>query len=238
MTRTRVALVGALVGLAGCSWLPEPATRQAQEMDRLWGPYTIAAAAVAAVITVLLLVVLVRDRRRDPDHMPDQVAYNIPVEIAYLVVPFALLAWLGWQALSTQSEVVSVDAEPDVVIDAVAYRWQWRFTYQDADVVVDGADGEPELVLPAPAVIEFNGTSEDVVHSFWVPDWMFKRDMVPGRMTTFQVDTLEPGQHIGECAEFCGIDHSQMGFTVRTVTADEFAQWLDDNRAATTEETP
>ncbi len=233
MTVRRLALAALLLTASGCAWMPEPATRQAEEMRALWGPYTIVAVAVTVLIVVLLTVVLLRDRRRDPDEMPKQIAYSIPVEVAYLVVPVVLLAWLGVQALQTQDVVESVDQEPDVVIDAVAYRWQWQFTYRDEDVVVEGGESEPELVLPAPAVIEFHGTSQDVIHSFWVPEWLFKRDMTPGRITTFQVDTLEPGEHIGECAEYCGLDHARMGFTVRTVTPDEFEAWLDETRAAT-----
>jgi cytochrome c oxidase subunit 2 len=238
VTLRRLALVGCLLATAGCAWMPEPATREAQQMRDLWGPYTIVAAVVTALVVGLILVVLVRDRRRDPDEMPRQFAYNIPVEVAYLVVPFVVLAWLGVLALQTQDTVVAVDREPDVVIEAVAYRWQWQFTYRDEDVVVEGGEEEPELVLPAPAVIEVHGTSSDVIHSFWVPDWLFKRDMIPGQVNVFQVETLEPGEHIGECAEYCGLDHARMGFTVRTVTADEYEAWLDEARQSTAARSP
>lgn len=234
----RTAVIGCLLAAGGCAWLPDPATRQAQEMRELWGPFTIVATAVTALIVVLLVVVLVRDRRRDPDEMPPQVAYNIPVEVAYVVLPLVVLAWLGVLALQTQDDVESVDQPPDVVIDVLAYRWGWQFTYLDEDVVVESGEQEPELVLPAPAVIEFSGTSQDVVHSFWVPDWLFKRDMVPGRVTSFQIDTLEPGEHIGECAEYCGLDHARMGFDVRTVTAEEFEDWLDETRASAASRAP
>jgi cytochrome c oxidase subunit 2 len=238
VTVRRLTTTACVLAAGGCAWLPEPASRQAQEVRDLWGPYAIVAAAVTALVLGLLVVVIVRDRRRDPDEMPRQVAYNIPVEVAYLVVPLAVLAWLGVGALRTQDVVEAVDGPPDVVVDVVAFRWQWQFTYRGEDVVVGDGEVEPELVLPAPAVVEFHGTSRDVVHSFWVPDYLFKRDMTPGRTTVFQIDTLEPGEHIGECAEYCGLDHARMGFTVRTVTPDEFEAWLDEARRSSAERSP
>lgn len=231
----RTAPSAALALLAtGCAWMPEPATEEAQLIVELWEPYTIVAGVVAALILGLLLKVLVLDRRRgDEEQLPSQTAYSIPLEITYLLIPLAVLGWLAVGALRTGAAVEAVDADPDVTIEVVAYRWQWQFTYAGEDVVVDGAEQLPELVLPAPAVVEFTGTSQDVVHSLWVPDFLFKRDMVPGRTTTFQVTTTEPGEHFGACAEYCGLDHSQMTFRVRTVPPDEFDTWLDEQREAT-----
>lgn len=233
MSRRGGLLAAALVAVAsGCAWLPEPATEEAERIEALWVPYTAVAAGVAVLVLGLLAVVLVRDRRsRHQERMPSQVAYNIPVEVAYLVVPALALGWLVTGALRTQDEVVSVEGEADVVVEVIAFRWQWQFTYEGEDVTVQGTTTDvPELVLPAPATIEFIGTSQDVVHSLWVPDFLFKQDMVPGRTNSFQVDTLGPGEHMGYCAEFCGVDHSQMSFRVRTVPPDEFAAWLDENR--------
>jgi cytochrome c oxidase subunit 2 len=87
----------------------------------------------------------------------------------------------------------------------------------------------PELVLPAGSSVEFQLTSLDVIHSFWIPGFRFKRDVFPGETTSFQVDVSERTgifENTGVCAEFCGLDHHEMRFSVRIVTPEEFDRWL------------
>jgi cytochrome c oxidase subunit 2 len=118
-----------------------------------------------------------------------------------------------------------------------AFQWSWKFTtqYNNQTVSVVGAPATdymqaqaPELVLPVDAKVEFDLHSPDVIHSFWVPAFLFKRDVIPGiEQNKFEVDTLsKPGVHAGRCAELCGYDHSRMLFRVKLVEKDKFDQYI------------
>jgi cytochrome c oxidase subunit 2 len=215
--------------------LPPPLTEQAEEIEGVWNVFLIGAVLVFLFVTVLVVVILIRFRRRT-DRMPRQVRENIPFELTYTAVP--LLIVLGLFVI-TFITVRSVDAESesnepvDLVVDVTGFRWQWRFEYPESGVVVNGTPQEiPELVLPASTTIRFNLTSVDVIHSFWIPGFRYKRDMFPNEVGTIVVDMADrtgawPAG--GVCAEFCGLDHHKMFFDLRVVTPDEFAQWLADN---------
>ena len=133
--------------------------------------------------------------------------------------------------------VRSIDAEepdPDLTVVVTGFQWQWQFDYRDDGVRIIGTEVvEPELVLPAGARVQFDVTSIDVIHSFWIPGFRFKRDMFPGQVQTFQVDVgnrTGSWPDSGVCAEFCGLDHHKMRFSVRIVTPDEFQSWLQEAR--------
>jgi cytochrome c oxidase subunit II len=99
-------------------------------------------------------------------------------------------------------------------------------------VVVTGTyDDPPELVLPVGRTVRLNLETADVIHSFWVPDFLNKRDMLPDVENAIDVDVTEPGEWTGACAEFCGLDHYKMLFEVRAVPEDEFAAWLEEERS-------
>lgn len=226
------AVLLCLLGAAGCGWLPEPASEQAQEIRGLWRLYAISAAVVGGIVIGLIVTAALRFRRRPTEReLPRQLLHNIKLEIAYLVAPLLLVVVLVVATVIVTDRVQATEGEPDVTVEVVAYRWQWQFTYADQGVTISGGSGEdPVLVLPAPATVRFTGTSRDVIHAFWVPEFLFKRDLIPGQVTTFDVDTVEAGQYWGRCAEFCGLDHAWMSFEVRTVDRDEFEAWLASQR--------
>jgi cytochrome c oxidase subunit 2 len=94
-------------------------------------------------------------------------------------------------------------------------------------VVLEGiAQTGPELVVPVGETVQVTITGDDVVHAFFVPQFLFKRDAIPGRETTFQFTVDEPGTYRGQCAEFCGVGHPQMPFTVRAVPRADYESWL------------
>jgi cytochrome c oxidase subunit II len=124
------------------------------------------------------------------------------------------------------------DDDADLLVEVTAFQWQWQFDYPESGVSVIGTDEiVPELVLPAGSTVRFELTSRDVIHSFWITGFRFKRDVFPHEIRTFTVDV---GDRIGTfpttgvCAEFCGLDHTTMRFGVRIVTPDEFDQWVLD----------
>jgi cytochrome c oxidase subunit II len=198
----------------------------------LWRLYTSAAAIVGGIVIGLIAVAAVRFRRRAGEQeLPRQRLHAVKLESTYLTLPLLLVVALVVATVIATERVLASEGDPDVTVDVIAYRWQWYFAYEGEDVVVTGGrDDEPELVLPAPAKVRFEGTSRDVIHALWVPEFLFKRDLIPGATTTFDVDTVEVGEYWGRCAEFCGLDHAIMSFRVRTVSPDEFRTWLDDQR--------
>ena len=211
--------------------LAPPLTEQADDIDRVWNAFLIAASVVGAIVAVLILYVMVRFRRRDVA-LPHQRRENIPVEITYVVVPFLLvIALFAVTFVSVEAVEDAVD-EPDLTVEVVAFQWQWQFDYPDAGVSVIGTDTEiPELVLPASATVRFELTSIDVIHSFWITGFRYKRDIFPGQVQEFDVvigDATGEFPLSGVCAEFCGLDHTTMRFSVRVVSPEEFDRWVQE----------
>ncbi len=210
--------------------LPEPLTEQAQTIDQVWNVFLIGAAAVGGLIIVLLAITVVRDRRRS-DRLPEQVHYRIGLEVAYTAIPLVAIIGLLILTLTSLNSVNAHVDDPDLVVDVEASQWQWQFHYPEGDVTVakatDTDTDVPQLTLPRGQTVEFQLTSPDVIHSFWVPGFLYKRDVIPGEVQIMQVTvTGEPGVYRAACAEFCGLGHTNMRFTVRVVEPDEFASWL------------
>jgi cytochrome c oxidase subunit 2 len=159
------------------------------------------------------------------------------MEIAYTVIPFLVVCALFAVTFVTVRAIDDTDADADLVVHVVAYQWSWQFEYPDEGVmIVDRSDDDdPELVLPASSTVRFDLESVDVIHSFWLTAFRFKRDMIPGSPSSFVVDI---GDAVGEypnagvCAEFCGLDHARMRFRVRVLSPEDFERWLTDQRDA------
>jgi cytochrome c oxidase subunit 2 len=185
--RTALGLLVVAGTLAGCGddgprfGLPEPASREGEDIRDLWQLFFVAAIVVAVIVWGLIAYVLVRYRRRNDD-VPRQNPYNIPLEITYTVVPLLVVVGLFAATQAAQDDVTAVDADAPVVVEVVGFQWQWRFTYPDEGVSLIGTpeSGPPELVLPVDETARFELVAEDVVHSFWVPDLLEKRDLIPG----------------------------------------------------------
>ena len=225
----------ALAAASGCSLpgfgAPDPKSSEGESIYSLWQGFFLTALAVAALVWGLIVFVVLRYRRRD-DAIPDQRAYNIPVEVVYTVTPLLIVAVLFGVSVAAQRSVTDSDADPVTRIDVVGFQWSWQFVYPDEDVTVTGGPGEPpEMVLPLDEPVELDLVSTDVNHSFWVPDFLSKRDLIQGIDNEITVTATEPGTYTGRCAEFCGLDHWRMFFSVRVVPADEFERWLDEQRA-------
>ena len=132
---------------------------------------------------------------------------------------------------------------PDVVVQVVGQQWSWTFNHTVDPKDLDGpvvytsgtASQIPTLVLPVDQTIEFKLSSPDVIHSFWIPAFLFKMDVIPGQdgdeRNSFQVKTIKEGTFAGKCAELCGVYHSRMIFNVEVVSQDEYQSYLDEQRA-------
>jgi cytochrome c oxidase subunit 2 len=171
---------------------------------------------------------VIRYRKRGED-LPEQTRFNLPMEVLYTVTPFLVIAVLFYYTAVIQSEAAQVSGNPDVVVEVVAEKWTWQFNYRDglgegANTVASttgATDLIPVLVVPTGQVVRFELTSTDVVHSFWVPELLFKRDVFPGNIRNVFEVTIDPGKegaYVGRCAELCGTYHSTMTFELRAVT--------------------
>ncbi len=193
--------------MRSASGLPKPLTEQAQTIDQVWTVFLVGAAAVGGLILILLVVIAIRFRRRS-ERLPEQVHYRIPLEVAYTVIPFMAIAGLLAVTLVSLDSVQRSVPDPDLVVEVEGFQWQWQFHYPDGDVTLSppADSGTPELVLPRGRTVEFRLESRDVIHSFWVPGFLYKRDVIPGEHQSMQVAVSgDPGSYPAACAEFCGL---------------------------------
>ncbi len=251
----RLAALGLLgvATLTGCSvpnstfwrfgW-PDGITEQSQWMRELWTGSVIAALIVGFGVWGLILWAVVRHRKRS-DELPKQTAYNLPLEIVYTIVPFLIIAVLFFVTVVVQDKVQAKSPNPDETIAVKAFKWNWQFRYTDAQ----GQDGQPVstvgtsaeipiLVLPTNRTIRFEVASADVIHSFWVPEFLFKLDVIPGnengRDNVFEVTVRHEGAYVGRCAELCGTYHAYMNFEVRAVSGDDYDAYLNPRQSGMT----
>jgi cytochrome c oxidase subunit II len=238
----RVAcLAGVAAVVAGC--VPEAATVEGREIQQLYTAVTILALLVGAFVAALITISVVRYRRRSGDEaLPQQHRGNMTLEIVWTAIPAGIVAVLFAATLIVLTHVDSTSANPGVRMDVTAFRWGWTFDYTDEDVSVTGLGGPgepgPTIVVPVGEPIQMTLYSNDVIHSLAIPQFLFKRDVNPGWVNTIQFTVEQPGDYGGQCAEFCGIYHSAMPFTLRAVEPAEYDAWLADQRAAPTESSP
>jgi cytochrome c oxidase subunit 2 len=237
------ATVLGTVLLTGCSsetteqWkrlgLPEAASDRTEAVRSLWIGAWIAALIVGVAVWALILYVVVRYRKRNDD-APKQVRYNLPLEVLYTLAPFAIIGVLFFYTVEHGNQITKMSGTPQHTVNVVGQQWQWTFNYKDQ---VNGQDGvwetgtldkPAELWLPVNESVHFDLTSPDVIHSFWVPAFYFKLDVIPGRTNKFEVTPTKTGTFAGKCAELCGLYHSRMIFTVKVVTRAEYDQHLKE----------
>jgi cytochrome c oxidase subunit II len=239
-----VAVVLGVLGLSGCTndtftrlGFPNPITEQGKTVLTLWQGSWIAGFGVGVVIWGLILWAVIFHRKRG-DRLPPQVRYNLPIEILCTVVPFVLIAFLFYFTATDENYVDKLAPNPQVVVNVLGFQWSWQFNYPQYGVTnVGNMYGEgplPVLEVPKGEVIQFNLTSADVDHAFWVPEFLFKRDVIPGHPNHFQVTVTQTGTFIGHCSELCGLYHSRMLFTLKVVTPQQFQAYMLAEQAAQT----
>jgi cytochrome c oxidase subunit 2 len=219
------------LALSGCSFqdipaqlsIPDPATTQGEITYHQWQAFWVAAWAVGFVTLVLILGSAFWYRRRKGDAVPAQTRYNLPIEIMYTVTPLIMIGTLFYFTARDESRITAVTDNQDLTVNVVGYQWNWGFNYLDQGVYETGTPQQrATLYLPVDQKARFVLTSPDVIHSFWVPDFLFKMDVIPGRANQFELTPDKEGSYAGRCAELCGTYHSQMLFTVKVVSQSEF----------------
>jgi cytochrome c oxidase subunit 2 len=200
----------------------------------LWTTSWIVLLAVGVVTWGLIIWAAVAYRRRKGQTgLPVQLRYNLPIEIFYTIVPLILV--LGFFAFTARDQAqIEADNDPEVHIEVFGKRWAWDFNYLDSNVYSPGIQAQtieqggvdedelPVLYLPVGKRIEINVESRDVIHSFWILDFLYKKDMIPAKTNHMYFVPLKEGTYHGKCAELCGEYHSLMLFTVKVVSEDEY----------------
>ncbi len=214
--------------------MPEGASDRSGYIHHLWNGAWLAAMLVGVLVWGLIGWCVIRYRRRSDDEVPVQIRYHLPLEILYTIAPVVMVLVFFNFTVTTQNDVLRTSvAEPDHTIRVVGQQWSWTFNYLE-DEANDGQSvftvgtpaQRPTLYLPVDETVEFELVSPDVIHSFWVPAFSFKMDVIPGRENSFQMTPTREGTYDGRCAELCGTYHSRMLFTVKVVSAQEFADQL------------
>ena len=233
------------MALTGCSaetveqWqragLPEAASDRAPFIGDLWVGAWIASMVVGVFVWGLIGWVVIRYRRRGSDDTPRQTRYNLPMELLYTLVPFLIIGVLFFYTVNAQNNVLAKETTGPVhTVNVIGQKWSWTFNYMEAanpDVAADvhevgTIDKIPDLYLPVDQPVRFNLTSADVIHSFWIPAFYFKLDVIPGHPNSFDVTPTKLGTFSGKCAELCGTYHAAMLFTVHVVTEAEYNAYL------------
>ena len=224
----------------GFGWPQGGISAQSRRMYDLWMASAVAALAVGVFVWGLIFWCVIRYRKRG-EALPVQTRFNMPMEFLYTIAPILIVAVLFYYTAIVQTGVNRVSTNPDVTVEVVAFKWNWQFNYRDgigpeAETVASTlgtTEVIPVLVLPTGRSIRFEETSRDVIHSFWVPELLFKRDVFPGNLrNVFQVDNLQTeGAYVGRCAELCGTYHSMMNFELRVVSPERYDGFLAAKRA-------
>jgi cytochrome c oxidase subunit 2 len=247
-------MVTALLLLSGCSAdqegeikrlaMPVAATKEAPYVHDLWMWSWLAAMITGVVVWGLIFFVSIRYRRRSETEIPIQTRYNLPIEIFYTIAPIMMVVVFFYFTLDTQNKVLHDDKTPDETITVVGQQWSWTFNYNlgydeskqsyeqvgSEEVVHEGGTtaDRPTLWLVKDKSVRIYLASPDVIHSFWVPSFLFKMDVVPGRDNHFALTPTREGTFEGRCAELCGVYHSRMLFDVKVVSQSEYDAHLAD----------
>jgi len=224
---------------------PVAVTTEAAKVRDLYTVVFLIAVAIFLVVEGLIIWTVIRYRRKPGDDaLPPQIHGNNVAELVWTVVPTLIVVFLFIVSWQTLNAVDTTSANPQTKIRAIAGQFQWQFDYLSDDgskvvytellPLVSQGGG---LTVPAGRSIALALVSHDVIHAFYVPQFLFKRDVVPGHANQFEftVAASDAGQVFrGQCAELCGVGHSIMLFDVKALTGAEFDAWLADKVAKAT----
>ncbi|HSJ57989.1 MAG TPA: cytochrome c oxidase subunit II [Anaerolineae bacterium] len=229
-----VATVLVFLVLRGAQLVPEAASAESTYVDEMFYAMILVISFVFSLIVVLMLYSIVVFRRKPGDTTDGpHVTGHTGLEITWTVVPFLVVMAFGvWGAMHLE-EITA--AEPDELeVRVLGFQFGWRFEYPDAGVTSN------QLYLPVDRQTRFVLTSQDVIHSFWIPEFRIKQDAVPGMFTELRITPTEVGDYRVRCAELCGYAHAAMYAPVVVVEQQDFEAWLEGEAVAVpeTETTP
>jgi cytochrome c oxidase subunit 2 len=199
--------------------LPPQASTYARSVDLLHYAVITCTMLGATTVFVATAYFVVRYRRREEGETTPALTTPVPAEI-FVIGSLVTLFLTFWVVGSMQYDRMFAPPADAMVVDVTAKQWMWKFSYPDGRASMD------QLTVPVGRPIKLVMTSRDVIHSFYVPAFRMKHDVVPGRYYSTWFQATEPGTYDIECAEFCGLDHSRMLGTVRVLSEPDYAAWL------------
>ena len=225
------------------------ATNQTDRVAGLWVNSWIVLLAVGIITWALMGWAAVAYRRRKGQTgLPVQMRYNMPIEIFYTVIPLILVMGMFFFTARDQAEIETQWDDADVEITAIGKQWAFDFMYAGEDddlsdaVWTMGVQAQPDaegnvdteklptLVLPVDQKVHISLQSRDVIHSFWIIDFLYKKDMYIGKDNSWSFIPTRVGEYAGKCAELCGEYHSMMLFNVKVVEQDEYDEYVESLR--------
>ncbi len=218
-----VAVLTVVVGFAldGAQLMPPAAAKQAVPIDNLFRMHLWAIAFLFSLIAGFMLYSIVVFRRKkgetgEGDHFEG----NTPLEIVWTVVPLIVVVYFAFLGADALAKVQAVDPEA-MRVNVIGSQWSWKFEYPDLDLVTT------ELGLPINKQVLLKMSSTDVIHSFWVPEFRVKQDLLPGDLVReLRITPTELGDYKIRCAELCGTNHALMRAGVRVLTQADFETWV------------
>ena len=245
--------LGLAAVLAGCTqqqlrgYLPGEAgiTNHTDDVTGLWVTSWIILLGVGVLVWGLIIwTAVVYRRRKGQTGLPVQLRYNLPIEIFGIIVPLILV--MGFFAFTArdQAKIEAPTANPDVEIQIIGKRWAWDMNYLNVGpdgkgVYSEGIQAQETdkspfidydklavMYLPVGKTVALDIESRDVAHSFWVPDFLYKKDMIPGKTNHMYFTPLKEGTYMGKCAELCGEYHSLMLLKVKVVSQSEYDAYI------------
>lgn len=212
-------------GMIDLHLLPKQASLQAVSIDQLFAIYMWATAFVFSLIVVPLLYALIVFRRRKGETGEGvHIEGNSTLEIAWTVVPLVAVIYLAYLGAQSLAEIRRID-QTAMVVKVIAGQWYYQFQYPDYGV------STAELHLPVDRQVDLQMTSKDVIHSFYVPEFRLKQDILPGRTTELRITPTSIGSYTVSCSQLCGANHAYMRATVKVDSQQDFDAWVASQKA-------
>jgi cytochrome c oxidase subunit 2 len=217
--------------LAGCLLPPEPKTDAGRNVFNLYVVLLVLAGMVFVAVEGFILYAVVRYRRQPGDDvLPEQLHGNTTIEIIWTLIPTVIVFILFGFSLAALGAVEARSEEPGVTIQVEGFQWQWAFVYEEG-VTITGTTAEPPiLAIPVGEPVRLILSSRDVVHAFFVPEFLIKRDLIryadDAQDNELEFTVTEAGTYAGQCAEFCGLQHADMNFVVQAMPREEYDAYI------------
>jgi len=243
---------------AGADWSAINMTEGVTEISRKVYELHMIIFAICVVIGIVVfgaMIVSMLMHRKSLGVKPATFHENTRIEIIWTIIPILILLGMAWPATDTLQAMYDA-GESELDIEVRGYQWKWKYTYLGEDPTQEVSfmsnlltpadeynnratkgehyllDVDNPLVIPTDTRVRFLVTSEDVIHSWWVPDFAVKRDAIPGFVHEVWTVVDEPGIYRGQCTELCGKDHGFMPIVVQVVPKPDFNVWLAEQQAA------
>jgi len=214
-------MLSSFIGTGPNFWLPRQGSTSAAGVDYLFNAVTAISIFFFVLITVALFYFVWKYRARPGHEARESAVHNQRLEITWTVIPLLIVVWIFWEGF-TGFLNLQMPPENAYEVQVLGQKWKWLFTYPNG--VVDD-----NLHVPPDEPIRLVMTSQDVIHSLYIPDFRIKRDAVPGRYEREWFQALEPGEYQIFCAEYCGTSHSAMlSKVIVHRSRPEFDKWLAD----------